>query len=100
MQIGFGSERQKYAAGHVGTEPMDTSLVELVPELLELTVYGLVSVVLSIAGAYIERAGVAAATGGQPTLGAWLAFMGLLVIGAAYLLATDRLVPKLWELAG
>ncbi|RDI71147.1 hypothetical protein [Halopelagius longus] len=79
---------------------MTTALLELLPELLELLVYGTGSLGLSAAALYAESFAVATAQGGQPKLGAWAAVMGAVALSFAYLLATDKLRPKLTEVKG
>jgi len=74
---------------------MNTALLELFPELLELLVFGLGSVGLSIAGLYIERFALATVESGNAKLGAWLAFMGFMAFYFAYLMSTDKFRPKL-----
>jgi len=66
---------------------------ELLAQLFELVVYGVVSAGISIGGLYAEGIAVTTATGGRPVAGAWLAFVGLVGFGFAYLVATDRLLP-------
>jgi uncharacterized membrane protein len=74
---------------------MNSALLELLPELLELLVFGLGSVGLSIAGLYLERFALATAESGHAKLGAWIAFMGLMAFYFAYLMSTDKFRPKL-----
>lgn len=73
---------------------MDTPFVELLPELVELLVFSLGSLVLSAVGAYLERSAFVTAEAGQVALGGWEALMGLLAIYFAYLLLTDKLWPR------
>ena len=74
---------------------MLAELLELLPELAELTFFGLGTVGLSVAGAYAERAALATIQSGQSKLGAWMAFMGAMAFFFAYLMATDKLRPRL-----
>ena len=74
---------------------MLADLLELLPELLELGLFGLGTVVLSVAGAYAERAAFATIQSGQSALGVWMAFMGVMAFFFAYLMATDKLRPRL-----
>lgn len=76
---------------------MTTALLELLPELL---FYGTGSLGLSAAALYAESFAVATARGGHPKLGAWAAVMGAVALAFAYLLATDKLRPKLSEVRG
>ncbi|WP_251329212.1 hypothetical protein [Haloplanus pelagicus] len=74
---------------------MTTTLLELLPELLELLVFGLGSVGLSVAGLYIERFALATVESGHVKLGAWIGFMGVMAFYFAYLMSTDKFRPKL-----
>jgi len=74
---------------------MDTTPLELLPELLELAFFGIGSLGLSLGGAYLERFALLTVQGGQPALGAWVAFMGLTAFFFAYLMFTDKFRPKL-----
>ena len=74
---------------------MNTALLELLPELFELLLFGLGSVGLSVAGLYIERFALATVESGNAKLGAWIAFMGLMAFYFAYLMSTDKFRPKL-----
>ncbi|AFK19650.1 hypothetical protein E6P09_01925 [Haloferax mediterranei ATCC 33500] len=74
---------------------MRLSIVELLPDLLELSVFGVGSAGLSVAGAYIERFGLLTVEHGNTELGAWAVVMGLAVLYFAYLLGTDKFWPKL-----
>jgi hypothetical protein len=74
---------------------MNTTLLELLPELLELLAFGLGSLGLSAAGFYIERFALATAESGQVKLGAWLGLMGLMAFYFAYLMGSDKFGPKL-----
>ena len=74
---------------------MNSTLLELLPELLELLVFGVGSVGLSIFGLYIERFALATVESGHVKLGAWMAFMGAMAFYFAYLMSTDKFRPKL-----
>lgn len=74
---------------------MNTSLVELLPEVLEVVVLALGSVGLSVSGVFIERSALSLVESGQPKLGLAVAWFGLMAFAFAYLLATDKLRPKL-----
>lgn len=74
---------------------MKTSLLDLLPELLELLVFGLGAAGLSVAGAYIERFAVLTYQHGDPTVGLWAVVPGVVCLAFAYLLVTDKFVPKL-----
>ena len=72
--------------------PANTSTALL--ELLELALFGIGGVGLSIAGAYLERVALVTAESGQPKLGAWIAFVGVMAFYFAYLFGTDKFGPK------
>lgn len=74
---------------------MSTALLGLFPELLELLLFGVGSVGLSVAGLYIERFALATIESGNVKLGAWMAFMGAMAFYFAYLMSTDKFRPKL-----
>jgi len=74
---------------------MNSALLELLPELLELLLFGFGSVGLSVAGLYIERFALATVESGHAKLGAWIAFMGFMAFYFAYLMSTDKFQPKL-----
>lgn len=77
---------------------MSSSLVGLLPEMLEVALFGLGGTLLSFAGTYIEQFAVHTATQGQTVLGAWAGFIGLLAFFFAYLLITDTVLPRLLTL--
>ena len=74
---------------------MSTALLGLLPELLELLLFGVGSVGLSVAGLYIEQFAFATIESGNVKLGAWMAFMGAMAFYFAYLMSTDKFRPKL-----
>lgn len=78
---------------------MLAELAELLPALAELLFFGVGTLGLSVVGAYAERAALATIESGQTTLGAWIGFMGLMAFFFAYLMATDKLRPRLAALA-
>jgi len=67
----------------------------LVLELLELLVLGALTTGLSVAGVYVERFAIGALRGGNVEVGAWATLAGLVMLGFAYLLATDKLVERI-----
>jgi hypothetical protein len=71
---------------------MSTALLGL---LLELLLFGVGSVGLSVFGLYIERFALATIESGNVKLGAWMAVMGAMAFYFAYLLSTDKFRPKL-----
>ncbi|MFD1598524.1 hypothetical protein [Halobellus rarus] len=78
---------------------MAAALLELLPMFLELFVFSLGAVGLSLTGAYVERFAVATAQHGQPLLALWAAVMGAVALYFAYSLAIGRVAPTLAELA-
>jgi len=74
---------------------MKTPLLDLLPELLELLVFGLGTLGLSLAGAAIERFAVLTYQHGDPMVGLWAVVPGVVCLAFAYLLATDKFLPKL-----
>lgn len=70
-------------------------LLEIAPSLLELAFYAVGTVGLSAAGVYIEQFALVTVDGGQTKLGAWVGLMGVMAFYFAYLMATDKLRPKL-----
>jgi hypothetical protein len=73
---------------------MSSSVLEVLPEMLEVVLFGIGGAVLSLAGTYIEQFAVQTATHGQTALGAWVGFIGLLTLFFAYLLITETFWPK------
>ena len=73
---------------------MKSSLIEMLPEVVELLVFGVGSVVLSAVGAYIESFAFETLASGQLGLGAWAALMGAVALYFAYLLLTDKCYPS------
>ncbi|QIB75277.1 hypothetical protein GL213_04090 [Halogeometricum borinquense] len=74
---------------------MTSGLLTLLPELVELAVFGLGSLVLSGVGVYIEQFALSMVGSGQPELSVWAAVMGAMAFGFSYLLATDQFRPRL-----
>lgn len=74
---------------------MDSTLLEVLPEVLELAFFGIRSLVLSVGGVYLERFALLTANDGQVALGGWVALMGLMAFYFAYLLLTDKFQSKL-----
>lgn len=64
-------------------------------ELFELVIAGLATIVLSIGGAYLEYFAFVTAQGGDTALGLWTVIPGVVCLGFAYLLVTDRIVPTI-----
>jgi hypothetical protein len=77
---------------------MTNGLLALVPELVELLVFGVGAVALSGLGVYVERFALSMFESGQVELGAWAAVMGAVAFGFSYLLATDQFGPRLRRL--
>jgi hypothetical protein len=77
---------------------MGSTLLEILPTLLELAFFSLGSVLLSLGGAYLERFALLTAEGGQVALGGWVALMGIMAFYFAYLMLTDKVRPTLASL--
>jgi hypothetical protein len=77
---------------------MTGAVTTLLPELLELLFFGLSSVGLTVAGAYIERFAFLAVRSGDPKLGLWAGVIGAAAFYFAYLVATDKFVETLTRL--
>jgi len=69
-------------------------IVDSAAELLAVVGYALVSAALALGGAAVEAAGVRDLAAGEPMLGAWLAFVGLLALFAAVHVARDQVLPR------
>jgi hypothetical protein len=67
-----------------------SSVLEVLPELLELVVFGLGSAGLSVAGLYIEQFALTSAQTGRTVIAVWAAVIGCVVLAFAYLMATDK----------
>jgi hypothetical protein len=74
---------------------MDSELLELAPELVELLVLGVGTVSLSVAGTALERFALTTFQTGDATIGAWAAVVGAAVLFLAYNVVTDKFLPKL-----
>ena len=74
---------------------MTTGLLELLPELIALAVFGLSSAGLALAGAYIEQFALITIQSGEMMLGLWAGVIGAVVLMFAYLMATDKFATKL-----
>ncbi|ELZ33467.1 hypothetical protein C474_05285 [Halogeometricum pallidum JCM 14848] len=79
---------------------MTSGLLALLPELVEVLLFGTGTVLLSGVGLYVERFALSMVEGGQLGLGAWAAVMGAVAFGFAYLLATDKFRPRVAKLLG
>ncbi|MEF8786308.1 MAG: hypothetical protein V5A45_10280 [Haloarculaceae archaeon] len=71
--------------------------LELLPEMVELVIFGIGTVVLSLASAYIELFAFATAQSGNTTLGLWAAVVGVVLLAFAYFLGTDKFVVGIRE---
>lgn len=112
IQHGFGNlsladyfNRAVYSFPHAYHHPvsnvavtMRSQTLELLPELLELLLSGLVAVALSVAGVYLEHFAFVTVQGGETMLGLWAIVPGIACLTFAYAIATDKAVPKLAEL--
>jgi hypothetical protein len=63
-------------------------------DLFWVVAYSLVTTLLTVGGVLIEQSGVAALAT-DTTVGLWMLGIGAVALGAAYLVATDRLLPRL-----
>lgn len=77
---------------------MTSAVLSLLPELVELLFFGLSSIGLAVAGAYIEHFAYLNVQTGDSTLGLWASVIGVAAFYFAYLMATDKFGPKLTEL--
>jgi len=77
---------------------MDSTLLDMLPEFIELAFFAVGSLSLSIGGALLERSALLTAQGGQSVLGGWVAVIGMLAFYFAYLMVTDKFLPKLTAL--
>jgi Na+-translocating ferredoxin:NAD+ oxidoreductase RnfD subunit len=76
------------------------SLIDILPELIELAVFSLGSVALSVAGLFIEQFALASAQGGQTVLAGWATVIGGVALLSAYFLATDKAASSFRTLRG
>ena len=67
-----------------------SSVLEVLPEILELIVFSLGSAGLSVAGLYIEQFALTSAQTGGTVIAVWAAVIGCVVLAFAYLMATDK----------
>ena len=63
-------------------------------DLFWVVAYGVITTLLTAGGVLIERAGLSTFPA-NTTLGLWMAGIGAVLLGAAYLVATDRFLPTL-----
>lgn len=73
---------------------MVTPLLGSLPELLEVAVFGIGSLLLSVGGIALERFALVAAESGRLPIGVWATVLGLVAIVVAYLLARDQVQPR------
>lgn len=69
-------------------------LIALLPEVVELVFFRFSTAGLSLLSAYAETVAFASVQHGNLTFGLWAAYMGLVALAFAYLIGTDRIVPK------
>lgn len=75
---------------------MDTTpVLEALPEIIELALWGIGSIALAALGTFIERFAVLTVLEGPLALGGWFAFMGTMAFIFAYMLFTDKFQSKL-----
>ena len=77
---------------------MSAALLELLPVIAELLIYGLGALLLSGAGVYIEEIAFTTAAAGQVKLGGWMAVIGAVALYMGYLLLTDKCYSRAEEL--
>lgn len=77
---------------------MSVALLELLPVLVELLMYGLGALLLSGTGVYLEEIAFTTAAAGQVALGGWMAVMGGVALYMGYLLLTDKCYSRAEEL--
>lgn len=71
-------------------------IVELAPELAALGFYGLGTLALSALGVVLEEVGLGFVSSGQPKLGAWVMFMGLMAFYfGLYAMGYNDFLPRL-----
>jgi hypothetical protein len=78
---------------------MPSQTLELLPELLELLLSGLVAAALSAAGVYLEHFAFVTVQGGDTMVGLWAIIPGLVCLGFAYGITTDKVMPKFAEIS-
>lgn len=72
---------------------MLSTLLELLPELLQVLFFGSVGIGLSIGGAYVERFALESFQTGDTVLAGWAAALGTVLLLFAYIVARDNLAP-------
>lgn len=72
---------------------MRENLLELGAQVLLIIVYGVGAIVATIAGVLIEAESLGYLIAGDYRTGLWLGVLGLIALGFAYLLITD----KVWK---
>ncbi len=70
------------------------NFLELLPELVEVVIFGVGTVVLSLASAYMELFAIATVQGGDMKLGLWAGVVGVVLLTFAYLVGTDKFAAK------
>lgn len=71
--------------------------MESISSLVDLALtlgYALVSLCLTAIGIDAEYLGLARVGAGEPMIGVWFVFMGVVALAAAALVARDRLLPR------
>jgi len=77
---------------------MTASIAVLLPELLELLLFSLGSLGLSLAGVYIERFALSTLQTGDPITAAWAGLIGAVALVVGYFLATDKAAGKVTDI--
>ncbi|MFC5971537.1 hypothetical protein ACFPYI_09360 [Halomarina salina] len=73
---------------------MSDLALEPLLDLFWVVAYGLITTLLTTGGILVERAGLSTFPA-DTTLGLWMAGLGAVLLGGAYLVATDRFLPTL-----
>ncbi|WP_323676675.1 hypothetical protein [Halorubellus sp. PRR65] len=72
---------------------MLSTVMEILPEILQVLFFSSVSVGLSVGGVYIERFAMTTFQAGDTALAAWAAVLGAVVLAFAYHLLQANLAP-------
>lgn len=77
---------------------MLSELLPVLPELAEVTLFGAVTLALSVGGLYAERFALLSLQSGETTLGAWATLAGFVLCGFAFLVGRDKFHPSVGKL--
>jgi len=73
-------------------------IVEILPEMVELVFFGLSAVGLSLFSTHFGEIAFISAQNGELTFGVWAGYMAIVMLLFAYLIGTEKFIPKLAEL--